>query len=830
MLDLFSKFTSHYQKILIKAKAEAVRDGRKQIDVKDLLLALTLEQGSLASELINKYQNETDKKTILETDVKPINLNDPKPEELLDILNKGLAPAAKKIIEQSVLIAWRNKHRYIGTEHLLLALISAPEQDLTQFWQEIDLNTSNLKDSLKQAMAGANKFNELAEVISQEKENSKNSTSQTPALDWFCLDLTDSTTQSKIDPVIGRHKEIERLINILSRRTKNNPLLLGDPGVGKTAIVEGLAKRIYEQNVPDWLLNKKILSLDLGLVVAGTMYRGEFEGRLKQILEELKNHPEIILFIDEIHTIVGVGSAPGSLDLANLIKPALAKGLIRCIGATTQEEYKKNIESDAALERRFQVVQITEPNAEETLAVLKGLKNNYEDFHQITISDEALSAAVSYAQRYLPEKFFPDKAIDLIDEAASRCKNKQPVPAGKLKLRSLQDKLKKLNQAKETAIQNENFELAKRHTLAIKMVNEQLNKLLSSDQTKLKSRPTINREQIAETVSFITGIPLAELKGQAKTELNNLSKVLKQHLIGQNEAIEVVSQAIKKSRLGFNNPHRPIGSFLFLGPSGVGKTELSKLLAQIVFQDPSALIRLDMSEFGESFNVSKLIGAPAGYVGYKDSNKLTDRVKRRPFSVILFDEVEKAHPDVFNLLLQIMDEGHLTDASGKQINFKNSIIILTSNLGLKELNQQAELGFAASNKKTELKQSHQLKQVKEKLMESVKQFFNPELLNRLDHIVIFNPLNIKDLAKITKLQVNELNERLKQQKINCQINLAPKTAEQIAHLGFEPDQGARGIKRLLQNQLENKISDLMLNNKLKDKMTLSVVKGELKLN
>ncbi|MFZ5390952.1 MAG: ATP-dependent Clp protease ATP-binding subunit [Patescibacteria group bacterium] len=837
MLDLFSKFTSHYQKILVQAKQTAVKDGRGQIDIKDLLLALTLEQGSLAGELINKYQNDLPKKVVLETDVKPAepsqtnSANLPKPEELLDILSQGLSPAAKKIIEQSVLIAWRNKHRYIGTEHLLLALVSAPEQELNQFWQAIELDTNNLKDSLRQAMKGANKFSELAEAITQEKEESKNPTSSTPALDWFCLDLTNQETQNKIDPVIGRHKEIDRLINILSRRTKNNPLLLGDPGVGKTAIVEGLAKRIHEQNVPDWLLDKRILSLDLGLVVAGTMYRGEFEGRLKQILDELKNHPEIILFIDEIHTIVGVGSAPGSLDLANLIKPALAKGLVRCIGATTQEEYKKNIESDAALERRFQVVQITEPSAQETLNVLQGLKHNYETFHGITISDQALTAAVTYAQRYLPEKFFPDKAIDLIDEAAARCKNKKPLPAGRLKIRSIQDKLKKLNLNKETAIQKEDFTLAKKHSLAIKMLKEQLSKLQTNFKSSPQLNPVIGREQIAETVSFITGIPLAELKGKAKTELSALGKTLSRRLIGQDEAIKAVSQAVKRNRLGLSNPSRPIGSFLFLGPSGVGKTELSKLLAEVVFGDPNSLIRLDMSEFGESFNVAKLIGAPAGYIGYKDSNKLTDRIKRRPFSVILFDEVEKAHPDVFNLLLQIMDEGHLTDASGKQVNFKNSIIILTSNLGLKELNQQAELGFAATTKTSgQLLPANQLKATKNKLMEAVKQFFNPELLNRLDQIIIFNPLNQTDLVKIVKLQIAEFNERLHKQKIDCHINLLPKAAEKIARLAWSPDQGARGIKRLLQSQLEDQLSDLMLKNKLKAKINLNVVKGELKLN
>ncbi|MBU1038825.1 ATP-dependent Clp protease ATP-binding subunit [Patescibacteria group bacterium] len=836
MLDLFSKLTSHYQKILVQAKAEAQKDGRGQIDIKDLLLALTLEQGSLAAELVNKYQNQTKTSKILETDASPADIEavnqkaQPKSEELLEILNKGLSPAVKKIIEQSVLIAWRNKHRYIGTEHLLLALISAPEQEINALWQEIELDTKNLKDNLHQALKGAGRFAELTDNLTTEKETDASSNA-TPALDFFCLDLTNLETQNKIDPVIGRHKEIDRLINILSRRTKNNPLLLGDPGVGKTAIVEGLAKRINHNDVPNWLLDKRILSLDLGLVVAGTMYRGEFEGRLKQILEELKNHPEIILFIDEIHTIVGTGSAPGSLDLANLIKPALAKGLIRCIGATTQEEYKKNIETDAALERRFQVVQIAEPTPTETLAVLQGLKTNYEKFHGVIISDQALEAAVEYSQRYLPEKFFPDKAIDLIDEAASRCKNKKPVPPVLIKIKDLQDKIKKTNQAKETAIAQEDFELAKKHKQTLKILNQNLSKLQTTAKPSAKALPIIGRTQIATTVSFITGVPLTELTNQTKTELSALEKTLNQKLIGQTEAVLAVSKAIKRSRLGLNNPGRPIGSFLFLGPSGVGKTELAKLLTEIVFQDPASLIRLDMSEFGESFNMAKLIGAPAGYVGYKDGNKLTDRVKRRPFSVVLFDEIEKAHPDVFNLLLQIMDEGHLTDAGGKQVNFKNSIIILTSNLGLKELTQQAKLGFTAQdNSHTKQIKQTRLQETKDKLMASVKQFFNPELLNRLDDIIVFNPLSEKDLAKIVKLQIADFNQRLTTQKIPSQIELDLKTSRQIAKLAWSPDQGARGIKRLLQNQLENQLSDLLLKNKLKEKIKLSVVKGQLKLN
>jgi len=843
MFELFSKFTAHYQKILNRALTNAQAAGRDKIDLTDLLTALTNEQGSLASDILHKQDSSTGRRhssllTVDETaprkivDEETLEDKNNNSVELLDILTNDLSPAAQKVVERSVLLAWRYQHRYIGSEHLLLALTSANEEKLKDLWQAKGLNPKKLQASLQQVMKGTSKFPDLMEaILTDHKEDEADKNSATPALDWFCVDLTNQETQGKIDPVVGRDKEIQRLINILARRTKNNPLLLGDPGVGKTAIVEGLAKRINQGQVPDFLQGKRILALDLGLVVAGTMYRGEFEGRLKQILEELKNHPEIILFIDEIHTIVGIGGAPGTLDLANLIKPALAKGLIRCIGATTLEEYKKSIESDAALERRFQVIMVRESSTEETLAVLKGLRPNYEKFHSVTISDEALEEAIRLSEKYLPEKFLPDKAIDLLDETASRLKTARPARPETIKLKQLEQRLKQLAQAKDLAISQENFELANAHKAEENKVSQEISELTKQLTAVAAPKLTILGPDIAETISLMTGLPLNQLKTDDKLQLENLESLLRSRLIGQNQAVAKVSRAIRRHRLGLGDPNRPIGSFLFLGPSGVGKTELAKLLSELIFHDPHSLIRLDMSEFGESFNVSKLIGAPAGYVGYKDTNKLTDQVKRRPYSVVLFDEIEKAHPDVFNLLLQVLDEGYLTDGAGKHINFKNSLIILTSNIGLKELTNQAQLGFVQNEAASARQNFNQnFNQAKEQLLTSVKQFFRPELLNRLDDIIIFNPLTEQDLSDIVKLQLKDFNQRLADQKINTQILLTDTTAKQIARLTFTPEQGARGIKHLLQNELEDKLTDRLLKTGPKPKtLKLSVKQGKIEL-
>lgn len=834
MLDIFSKFTTHFQKTLSLAQALAATAGHKKLEVADILLALSSQRGSVAAELLDKHglsplqlhaklnSRPAETSTLLN--------EEPNEETLLDILSDELSLTVKKIIEGSVLAAWRLQHQYIGTEHLLYSLVTSEEPEVKSLWLKLGTNLRSLKMSVNSILKSTSKFPDITEVFApNETKTDGGRESSTPALDFFCTDLTNQEVQNKVDPVIGRAKEIQRLINILGRRTKNNPLLLGDPGVGKTAIVEGLAKKIIEGKVPEFLLDKKIMALDLGLVVAGTMYRGEFEGRLKQILDELKTHPEIILFIDEIHTIVGTGAAPGSLDLANIIKPALAKGLVRCIGATTQEEYKKSIESDAALERRFQVVHVVEPNQAETEEVLKGIKTNYEKFHAVTITNEAIEAAVQLSERYLPEKFLPDKAIDLIDEAASHMRTSY-APQGKAKkIRETEARLKQLKQAKDLAVSEENFPLANAHKEEEAKVQGELEKLKQGRSNNQAKIGTITRAEIAQVISQITGVPITELLAEEKTKLIGLEEKLGNRVVGQVEAVRSIARAIRRGRLGLGNPGKPMGSFLFLGPSGVGKTQLAKTIAEVVFDDPQALVRLDMSEFSEGFNISKLIGAPAGYVGYKDSNKLTDIIRRKQSSVVLFDEVEKAHPDIFNLLLQVLDEGHLTDAAGKQVNFKNTLIIMTSNLGLKELTQQAKLGFTAEVNKSLVNWADAWQDTQDQLMAEVKKFFRPEFLNRLDGVIIFNPLKESELAAIVKLQVAELNTRLVNQKMALSVHLNKGAAEAIAKMTFSPEEGARGIKRFLTNKVEDPITAKLLQGKINPpaKITISVKKGEV---
>lgn len=829
MLDIFSKFTTHYQKTLSLAKDSALGQGRKQLEVTDILLALASQRGSLSAELLDKH-GLSPLQLHTKLNAQPIASGDhllkdePNEETLIDLLSDDLSTSVKKLVESSVLIAWRLQHQYIGTEHLLYALVESQETDVKKLWLQLGVNLKNLKQSVNSILKSTSKFPDITEAFAPaDVKTDSGRDSATPALDFFCVDLTSKEAQAKVDPVIGRANEILRLINILGRRTKNNPLLLGDPGVGKTAIVEGLAKKIMEGKVPEFLMDKKIMALDLGLVVAGTMYRGEFEGRLKQILDELKTHPEIILFIDEVHTIVGTGAAPGSLDLANIIKPALSKGLVRCIGATTQEEYKKSIESDAALERRFQVVQIAEPTPEETVAVLKGIKSNYEKFHNVEITNDAIEAAVQLSERYLPEKFLPDKAIDLIDEASSHIKTSQPPQRSAQLGRELDMHLKQLHVAKELAVTQENFSLANDLKEDEVRVNNELEDWRQNIKPGTSTFGTITRKEIAEVIAHMTNVPMTDLLSEEKNKLVGLEDKLASQLVGQTEAINAVARAIKRSRLGLASPNRPLGSFLFLGPSGVGKTELAKLVAQIVFDDPAALVRLDMSEFSEGFNVSKLIGAPAGYIGYKDSNKLTDIIRRKQYSVVLFDEVEKAHPDIFNLLLQVMDEGHLTDAAGKQVNFKNTLIIMTSNLGLKELTQQAKLGFSAevAKKKTDWPQEWQ--GAKDQLMAEVKKFFRPEFLNRLDGVIVFNPLNETELTKIVKLQVSEFNHRLAQQKVAINIRLGKGAAEAIARLTFSPQEGARGIRRYLMAYVEDPLTHKLLADKIKIPAKISIL-------
>ncbi|PIZ99455.1 MAG: ATP-dependent Clp protease ATP-binding subunit ClpC [Candidatus Komeilibacteria bacterium CG_4_10_14_0_2_um_filter_37_10] len=831
--DTFEHFSNHFKKVLVTAQELAINLRNQSVEPLHLLYALSIEKGSIAADILAKNKfTSTEAKDILVVLGDHHNINDGLPT---------LTASTQKIIEKSATLAYENNHRYIGTEHLLASLASSPDANLLKLLGSKGISLSAIKEHVLTILKSTSKFGDL--TSQQNKNNQDGFTGdnelekillgqekQEMNLSSFTTDLTDEDVQKEIDPVIGREAEIDRLIQILSRRTKNNPIVLGDPGVGKTAIIEGLAKRITKGQVPDVLINKKILSLDLGSTIAGTMYRGEFEKRVKNIVEEIKKNKNIILFIDEIHNLMGAGATGGSLDAANILKPELARGHLRCIGATTMEEYKKHIESDPAFERRFQPIIIKESTREEAIAILVGLKENYEKYHGVTITAEAVTAAVDLSIRYLQDKYLPDKAIDLIDEAASKLKVEATRDGRAKKIKKLQDNIKQIIKDKETAIQQENFNQA----LIIKDkendLNKQLDKLtIDSERVSHKNLGQITATEIKLVISRMTRIPLKDLALDEKNRLLNLENELAKYIIGQDEALQALAQSIRRSQTGLGNPNRPIGSFIFLGPSGIGKTETAKVLAREFFGRNDALIRVDMSEFAESFNISKLIGAPAGYVGYKDKGTLTDRVKHQPYSVVLFDEIEKAHPDVFNLLLPILEDGHLTDAGGKIINFKNTIIILTSNIGLSEFNQQVQLGFdIEQQKEQELLSKYQ--ELSVKILADLKEYFRPEFLNRIDDTIIFKPLSKKDMLKIAKLQISELLSRLLKQKLQAQIST--KTFNFIVEKGFSSEQGARGIRRAIQDYLEVPLANKLLSDPLTENsmIKISVNKDKILVN
>jgi ATP-dependent Clp protease ATP-binding subunit ClpC len=801
--NILNKFTYHFKKVLINAQNLAFAKKHAEIEPLDILVSLAQTKGALGSEVLLKKNINTsllsDQPTNYSNNLEADPSQLPQPSE-----------NSQQVIEKAVIISLKNKHKYIGTEHLLWGLSESQDQELQQLWQKTKTTSQSIQQHLNLILRSTSKFHDITteeETTEREMENMLDDRQASHGvLDNFVIDLTNKDIQIDIDPVIGRAMEIERLIQILARRTKNNPVLLGDAGVGKTAIIEGLAKRITEGKVPEVLLNKTILNLDLSSLLAGTMYRGEFESRLKQVINEVKNNKNIIIFIDELHNIIGAGSTGGSLDAANILKPALARGHLRCIGATTFEEYKKHVESDKALERRFQPIIIEESSDEETYEILHGLKENYEKFHQVTITDQAIRTAVDLSKKFLADKKLPDKAIDLIDEAAAKFKIKHGKQNLAKKIHELEDQIHTCKNNKKEAIFDENYlEALKYKNQEEELLEKLLHLTALRDKAQQKSIGLIETQDIKEVVAKITGVPLSSITTNEKKRLLNLEKHLGADIFGQEKALTAIADTIRKAKTGLQDQNRPLASFMFLGPSGVGKTETAKQLAKHIFGGSQNLLRIDMSEFSESFNVSKLIGAPAGYVGYKDGNKLTDWIKNKPHSIILFDEVEKAHTDVFNLLLPILEEGELTDSTGRTVNFRHSMIVMTSNIGLDIFNQQASLGFDLKEKD----QDKNFADLSQKVLGSLNDYFPPEFLNRLDNIIAFEPIDKSAAKKIINKQINQLQERLLAQKITLEID--NKIINKLLKSEEASQEGARSLKRLVDRQLTNPIAAAILN-------------------
>lgn len=802
-MNVFDKFTEHSKKALETAYFLAAKNCC-DIDIEHILLGISKEKGCLGYDVLEQlhFQPMPEEKAI------PQNT-------LLKKKKIDFSETAINLLDRAAYLAHMHQHPYIGTEHILYSILSHANEKIQNLFHKDTSAMEEIKNRLKLVLNSTSKFPHISNMITSPSSGLDDlnlidlalDTQKKPILDFFATNLQDKKIQKNIDPVIGREDEIGRIIQILSRRTKNNPLLLGDPGVGKTAIVEGLAKKIFLKEVPPALLNKKIYSLDLGLLIAGSSFRGEFEQRLKQIIAHIKRDSDIIVFIDEIHNIIGAGSAMGAMDAANILKPSLARGEFRLIGATTMEEYKKNIENDAAFERRFQVVHISEPNIQNSIEILHGIKGSYEKFHRVAITDSAIKTAVKLSHRYIQEKFLPDKAIDLIDEAASAIKIQKHRPELEQNIYHLENEYNKIIELKKQAVANENYDsalnLRSQEDRLLEKISE-LKNALEKDYKKIDGE--ITEKEIKEIISKITGVPMEDLDGDGKTQLLSLEKKLSEKIIGQTDAIHTVSQHVKKALVGLSDPRRPLGSFIFLGPSGAGKTYLAKTLAQILFNDPVSFIRLDMSEYSEAFTISKLIGSPAGYVGYKDMNNLTDRVKKRPYSLVLFDEIEKAHPQIFHLLLQILEDGHCTDASGKTVHFKNTIIIMTSNIGSNDFHKTMRIGFDDNVKKSG--EDAAFEDVKKNVLEKLSKFFSAEFLNRIDASIVFKPLGIKTIEKIAELGIKELSEKLMEK--NVKVEYSPSVIQYIAKISFTPNLGARAIRKNISEYIEYPLAEKLL--------------------
>ncbi len=808
-----SRFTKKAQEALNHAAETAAMLGHGYIGSEHLLLGLIKAEGSLASSILidNDVTDEKITNLVYQLIAPDSNISVKEPA--------GYTPRVRRILENASKEAIRFKSELIGTEHILISIIKETESVAARLLNTIGVSIKKMYVDILVAMGeDTNAYKE--DFQNGKVRNKDRRTTQT--LNQYSRDLTQLAREGKLDPVIGREEEIKRVIQILSRRTKNNPCLIGEPGVGKTAIAEGLAAKIVEGSVPDNIKNKRLLTLDLSGMVAGSKYRGEFEERIKRVINEVKNDGNVLLFLDELHTIIGAGGAEGAIDASNILKPSLARGEIQLIGATTIEEYRKYIEKDAALERRFQSVKVEEPGIEETVGILKGLRSRYEQHHQVTITDDAIKAAVKLSERYINDRFLPDKAIDLIDEAASKARLKSYTMPDEIT--KIEEQLNKLENEKEEAVKSEAFEEAgeiKKKQARKKARLEKLKQKWEDD--KNSSNIIVGEDEVADVVSAWTRIPVQRI-AQAETErLIKLEETLHNRVIGQDEAVTAIAKAIRRGRVGLKDPNRPIGSFLFLGPTGVGKTELSKALADAMFGTESALIRVDMSEFMEKHTVSKLIGSPPGYVGYDEGGQLSEKVRRNPYSVILFDEVEKAHPDVFNVLLQVLDDGHITDSTGRVVDFKNTVIIMTSNAGAENIVAPKTLGFATA---TDEKQNHE--NMKSKVMDEVKRIFKPEFINRIDEIIVFHMLNKEQIAKIVDIMINTVNKRtLEQMKIS--IELDDEAKKYIVEKGYDEKYGARPLRRTIQNEIEDNIAEKILEGKIKEgnKVKVSVKDGTL---
>ncbi len=734
----------------------------------------------------------------------------------------GFTPRSKRILDQSFKEAVRLKSQAVGTEHILIALIKESDCIAVRLLNTLGINLQKLYVDLLTAI-GAD-MNTARNEYSANKSKAK-AKSNTPTLDQYSRDLTEYAKEGKLDPVIGRESEIQRVIQILSRRTKNNPCLVGEPGVGKTAIAEGLASKIVEGNIPEVIKDKRVLTLDLSGMVAGSKYRGEFEERIKKVISEVMNDGNVLLFIDEIHTIIGAGGAEGAIDASNILKPSLARGELQLIGATTREEYRKYIEKDAALERRFQPVVVEEPSEEEAILILKGLRDSYEAHHKVKITDDALEAAVKMSSRYINDRYLPDKAIDLMDEAASKVRLSTYITSPEIK--ELEAQIQALEEEKEQAIKQEEYERAGELKRQQEEMSLKMNALqVKSEKEKQDNLLVVGENEIADIISSWTKIPVKKLAEEESERLRNLEKILHERVIGQEDAVSAVSKAIRRGRVGLKDPGRPIGSFLFLGPTGVGKTELSKALAEAMFGSENSMIRVDMSEYMEKHSVSKLIGSPPGYVGYDEGGQLSEKVRQNPYSVILFDEVEKAHPDVFNILLQVLDDGHITDAQGRKVSFKNTIIIMTSNAGAQNIIAPKRLGFASVSDEKE-----DYKKMRDGVLEEVKRIFKPEFINRIDEMIVFHSLTKEDIKSIVSIMLSSITKRAKQQ-MNISLEIKEDIIGHIADKGFDQNYGARPLRRAIQSNIEDKLAEEILDGNIKsgDTALIELIDKEIKIS